>query len=110
MALATHIWVSALIRRANLNGAMAVVSRKGDPEAGVVYVRVWNSRMGQQSLFSQVRDGGGELAWIEPLATSDADAHRTYLEKAEAFDADLWVIDIEDRDGRHFLTEKVLAR
>jgi hypothetical protein len=30
-----------------------------------------------------------------------------YVRRAKARDSDLWVIEIEDRQGRHFLTEDV---
>jgi hypothetical protein len=32
-----------------------------------------------------------------------------YIERAVRVDPDLWVVEIEDRDGRHFLTEPVEA-
>ena len=36
MLLSTDIWVSALIRRAELSGAFGMVIRKGDARAGAV--------------------------------------------------------------------------
>jgi hypothetical protein len=30
-----------------------------------------------------------------------------YIERALRIDPDLWVVEIDDRDGRHFLTEPV---
>ena len=40
----------------------------------------------------------------EPAPEPDADA---YIEKQRSRDPDLWVVEIEDREGRHFLTEAV---
>ena len=30
-----------------------------------------------------------------------------YIRRAKARDSDLWIVEIEDREGRHFLTERV---
>jgi len=38
---------------------------------------------------------------------SDEDGLDQDIRKSMARDPDLWVIEIEDRHGRHFLTEKV---
>ena len=104
--LKTSIWVAALIRRAELNGASAFVARKGDAESGAVIVkiallngtaRVWSSSYGRE----------GERRWISATGAqvvSDADAE-AYVARARSRDEDLWVIEIEDREGRDFLTE-----
>ena len=44
MELSTDIWVGALIRRAELGGAFAMVARKGDPRAGAVLVKTVDRR------------------------------------------------------------------
>ena len=50
MLLSTDIWVSALIRRAELGGAFGVVARKGDARAGAVLVKVLNRSDGTARL------------------------------------------------------------
>lgn len=103
----TSIWVAALIRRAEVNGAAAFVARKGEADAGAVIVkiarldgtaRVWSSSYG--------RDGGRR--WMKATGANvvpDADAE-AYVARARARDSDLWVVEIEDREGRDFLTEE----
>lgn len=107
MLLSTDVWVAALVRRAELQGGFAVVARKGDPRAGAVLVRVLNLSDGTTRLFSEATRGDGESVWMQPGAsTQDSDLAR-YVERAVRIDPDVWIVDIEDRQGRHFLTEPV---
>ena len=107
MLLSTDIWVGALIRRAELAGAFAMVVRKGDPRAGAVLVKSVNRRAGECRLYSEAVRGDGERFWMQPVrsaAEADLDA---YIERSALIDPDVWVVEIEDLEGRHFLTEAV---
>ena len=103
----TSIWVAALIRRAELSGASAFVARKGEADAGAVIVkialldghaRVWSSTYGRDGQRRWMKATGAEVV-------PDADAE-AYVARARTRDADLWVVEIEDREGRDFLTEE----
>ena len=109
MLLSTDIWVGALIRRAELGGAFAMVVRKGDPRAGAVLVKVVDRRAGTVRLFSEATRGDGERVWMQPLAGEEAELD-AYIERSRRRDPDLWVVEIEDAQGRHFLTEAVEER
>ncbi len=107
MLLSTDIWVGALIRRAELGGAFAMVARKGDPRAGAVLVKAVDRRANIAKLYSEATRGDGERFWMQPVRSDlqpDLDA---YAERAARIDPDIWVVEIEDREGRHFLTEPV---
>lgn len=107
MLLSTDVWVGALIRRAELGGAFAVVARKGDPNAGAVLIKAFNSKTREARLYSEALRGEGEPVWMEPVASRlEADLDR-YVERALKVDPDLWVVEIEDGEGRNFLTEAV---
>jgi len=106
--LKAGIFVRALIRRAEVAGAQAFVVRKGSEEAGAVFLKI--ARLDGTSLvLSQARRGEGELVWVKPLggATDDAKA-AAYFEKQMKFDPDLWIVEIEDREGRTFVDEPVV--
>ena len=107
MLLSTDVWVAALIRRAELGGAFAVVARKGDPRAGAVIVKVLNRADNTARLYAEATRGDGERVWMRPAASEDEPDLDRYLERAIRIDPDLWVVEIEDKQGRHFLTEPV---
>jgi len=106
--LKSGIWVRALIRRCAVEAVPALVVRKGDETAGGVFVKV-NRLDGLADVFSPSRKGDGTKVWMRatgeaPVSEADADA---YVERQAKYDPDIWVIEIEDRDGRHFLGEEV---
>lgn len=107
MLLSTDIWVSALIRRAEIGGAFGVVVRKGDARAGAVLVKVLNRTDGTARLYAEATRMDGERVWMQPQLTDQEQDLDRYIERAARIDPDIWVVEIEDREGRHFLTEPV---
>jgi hypothetical protein len=107
MRLSTDIWVSALIRRAELEGAFGTVIRKGDPRGGAVLVKALDRRAGCARLYAEAIRGDGERVWMSPVKAIDEAALDAYIDRTVRFDPDIWVIEIDDRSGRHFLTEPV---
>ena len=109
--LKTDFWVSALLRRANGEGVFAGVTRKGDPDAGAVLVKV-STLDGRARLYAPARAGEGDRIWLDLSAGSLGDEERAvdaYASKRADGDPDVWVIEIEDKQGRHFLQERVDA-
>ena len=102
------IQVQAIIRRAEVAGAQAFLVRRGSEEAGALFLKL--SRLdGTFTVLNQARRGEGELIWTKPLGDSvDEAAAQTYLDKQVRFDPDLWILEIEDREGRAFVDEPVL--
>lgn len=104
--LKAEIWVKAFIRRCGTAGVPALVVRRGDETAGAVVVKV-NSLDGLAVVFVQARRGDGTAIWTrgtgsEPVPEEKAEA---YLTRALRVDPDLWVVEVEDREGRHFLDD-----
>ena len=106
--LKSGFYVKALIRRAETAGAAAFVVRRGAEEAGAIFLKL--ARLdGTCTVLNQARRGEGELVWARPLGevTDEARANQ-YLEKQIKFDPDLWIVEIEDREGRAFVDEKIV--
>lgn len=108
MRLKADIWVNAYLRRCNAEGADAVLLRRGDADAGAIYIKA--SRLdGTATLFGPAPAGldsqDSDRAWVPLLPTaqsSEADCDG-YLERQLAYDPDIWILVVEDRRGRHFL-------
>lgn len=107
MLLSTDVWVAALIRRAELAGGFATVAFKGDARAGAVLVKVFDSRARQSRLFAEATRGDGERVWMEPRPDQPETELDAYAERARRIDPDLWLVEVEDNQGRSFLTEPV---
>jgi hypothetical protein len=106
--LKAGIFVRALIRRVEVAGASAYVVRKGSEEAGAVYLKL--SRLnGTCTILEQIRRGAGDLAWMKPIGEAvDEDRAKTYFDKQIRFDPDMWIVEIEDREGRAFVDEPIV--
>jgi hypothetical protein len=106
--LRSGFFVRALIRRAEVAGAQAYVVRKGSEEAGAVFLKV--SRLdGTCTVLNQATAGEGERVWARPLGDSCDEAKAAaYFERQMRYDPDLWIVEIEDREGRAFVDEKVV--
>lgn len=106
MLLATDIWVSALLKRVELAGSFATIAKKGDARAGAVIVKVLNLRTRDAYVLREAQSGE-ETLWMRPVETVNEPDVDAYIERQLKFDPDLWVVEIEDKEGRHFLTEVV---
>ena len=103
--LKSHVAVAALLRRAEGQGAFATVLRRGDPDAGTLYVVV-RTLDGFARLYSPIRNMMGEAAWLAGAATGERDVDAKVARLFDR-DPDIWVVEVEDRRGRHFLVEPV---
>lgn len=104
-SLKTSIWAPALIRRAEIEGAFASVLHKGDMDAGAALVKV-RLLDGTATLYRPLREMDGTRIWLPKGPENERDIDDMITARLKN-DPDLWVIEIEDRKGRHFLTETV---
>ena len=103
--LKAGFWTSALIRRAESGGAFAAVVKRGDKDAGACLVKVRHLD-GNAALYRPIRNMKGERVWLPKGPETEAEID-IYINSRVDDDPDLWVVEIEDRKGRHFLTEPI---
>jgi hypothetical protein len=108
MRLKSGLWVAAYIRRCNVEGLFAAVRRHGAEEAGAIFIKV-NRLDGTADLYAPAPQSAfaerspSDRAFSAALKALPA----PYLAKQVGFDPDLWIIESEDRTGRHFLDQIV---
>ena len=100
--LKSKLSVMAAVRLAQSRGLFATIARKGDEDAGAILLKQNLLGPGFRVL-TQVRSVEGELGWMvgtgeEPVEEAVADA---YIARQIDRDWDIWVVEIEDRDGRN---------
>ena len=109
MRLRSDIWVAAYLRRVAVEGATAVLRRRGAAEAGAIWVKVDRldgfAALYQPAPQSETGERGVERLWASALpsewvATAESEARIT---REIGFDSDLWLIEVEDRQGRCWL-------
>lgn len=108
MRLTSALFVAAHIRRCFVEGATAVVVRRGAEEAGAIFFEV--DRLdgtvdlygpAPQTAFDDERPADRLFQLIAEKAEPAEISGR--LAREAKFDPDIWVVAIEDRDGRSFL-------
>jgi len=106
--LTSDLWVSAYLTRLRLMDIPAFVPRKGDATAGSVLIKL-NTLDGQAQAFQRSFDlMTGYRAWVVLAEGAEQDVDAS-LSKQASFDPDLWVIEVEDRQGRHLLDDPSLV-
>ena len=104
MRLTADIWVSAYLTRLRLIEIPAFIVKRGDNTAGAVLVKL-NTLDGAACCYQRSFDlMTGNRKWMV-LAEGEEASVDASITKQRSFDPDLWVIEVEDRQGRHLLDE-----
>lgn len=108
-SLPTGLWVSAQIRRCSNAGIPVYVVRRGGEERGTVLLNIAVPGRGNRIL-TQARDLDGRPGWLDPHegALVDETAASGYIRQAADIDPDLWVVEIEDKEGKNPFEGKIL--
>jgi hypothetical protein len=104
MRLRADFWVSAFLRRCDVEGLVAVLRRRGAAEAGGVYIKL-DCLDGRCAVFGPApqTDLSGDSdrvfvrlhkdEWTDPLAAEER------LKRAVGYDSDIWIVELENRAG-----------
>jgi len=109
MRLKSSIWVSAYLRRCQTEGVFGAVRHRGAEEAGAVFVKVslldGNAMLYVPAPQTSYDDDRPVDRFFVPLAPQPVPepAVEERLTKELRFDPDAWIVETEDRAGRHFL-------
>lgn len=108
MKLTAEFWVQAYLARLRLLDIPAFVVVHGDNDAGTVLVKL-NTLDGLAKVFQRSFDFiSGERQWMVLTEGSEIDVDASVTRQC-SFDPDAWVIEVEDRRGRHLLDEPGLS-
>ncbi|WP_407175806.1 DUF1491 family protein [Bradyrhizobium sp. STM 3562] len=109
MRLKTSIWVAAYLRRCQSAGVFGAVRRRGAEEAGAVFVKVatldGNAMLYVPAPQAVYDDSRPIERFFVPVAAAPLQerAVEDRLIKEVRFDPDAWIVETEDKAGRHFL-------
>jgi hypothetical protein len=114
MRLKSAIWVAAYVRRCHVEGAFAAVRRRGAEEAGAIFIKL-NRLDGTAELFAPAPQAVFDEAHPSDRAFArslgDAPVPEAKVEERLTreirFDPDTWIVEVEDKAGRHFLDNVV---
>src|SRR5260221_13560215 len=112
MRLKSAVWVAAYVRRCHIEGAFAAVRRRGAEEAGAIFAKL-NRLDGTaelfgpapQSMFDEARPADRLFIRCLPDQPVPEAKIEERLVRELRFDPDAWIVEVEDRSGRHFLDQ-----
>lgn len=109
MRLKSAIWVAAYLRRCQTAGVFGAVRRRGAEEAGAVFVKVatldGNAMLyvpAPQAVYDDSRPIERIFTPMSPQPVPETSVEERLVREIK-FDPDAWVVETEDKAGRHFL-------
>ncbi len=107
--LKSALQVQAIVRRHDQLAIPVFVRRKGDATAGTILIK-HNRRDLGCTVLNQARGSAGEPLWMRGTGAGlvDEPTADAYIARQAGRDPDLWVIEIEQRDGDIQLDEMIV--
>ena len=106
--LTSRFWVDAYLARLRVYDIPVFVVAHGDDTGGAILVKI-STLDGKATLYQRAFDlMSGEQKWSELAGGSEVDVDAS-IARQRSFDPDLWVVEVEDRQGRHLLDQDGLT-
>ncbi len=103
----SEFWVQAYLTRLRVMNIPAFLTSRGDATAGAVLVKI-NTLDGNAQAFQRSYDADGNRIWIPLSEGTDAEVEEA-LARQRKYDPDIWIIEVEDKQGRSLLDQDGLS-
>jgi len=100
-------WVKAYLARLRVMDIPAFLTARGDATAGAVLVKI-NTLDGNAAAYQRSYDVDGNRIWVPLSEGTDAEVEEA-LSRQRKYDPDIWVIEVEDKQGRSLLDQDGLS-
>ena len=113
MRMKSEFWVKSYLRARAGQNVMAVLSRRGDADAGAIFVLV-DMMDGSCNLYGPAPAGlevvSSERRWVRCISEEAVERTQAldYLRSQSDMDPDIWIVEVEDNSGRHFLDDQIV--
>jgi len=113
MRLKSEIWVTAYLRARSAENVMAVLSRRGDKDAGAIFIIIdlldgYCRLLGPAPAGLDVVDRERRWSYCISDERLEQQIVRKYIDQQLDMDPDIWVIEVEDSLGRDFLDDAIV--
>ncbi|MGE4612494.1 MAG: DUF1491 family protein [Paracoccaceae bacterium] len=103
----SEFWVKAYLTRLRVMNIPAFLTSRGDATAGAVLVKI-NTLDGNAAAYQRSYDTDGKRIWVPLTEGTDAEVEDA-LYRQRKYDPDIWVIEVEDKQGRSLLDHDGLS-
>lgn len=109
--LDTRLWLDGHLRQLAAKGGFYTIAHKGDDARGSVILKINMGRQAGCRVLTQAFSPDGIPGWLPALDGRDVpeDEADAYLQRTIARDSDVWVVEIESRDGSHPFPGRLLG-
>ena len=113
MRMKSELWVKSYLRARAGQNVMAVLSRRGDVDAGAIFILV-DMMDGSCHLYGPAPAGlevvSSERRWVDCIGEEVVERAQAldYLRSQSDMDPDIWIVEVEDKLGRNFIDDEIV--